>query len=84
MKKIIILLIRVYQKIFSPLKPPCCKFYPTCSTYTIQAIIRFGLLKGLLLSIKRILSCHPWSYGGYDPVPPDWPGLKDVFSVRRS
>ncbi|MBQ3022302.1 MAG: membrane protein insertion efficiency factor YidD [Clostridia bacterium] len=68
-KKIFIFLLRFYQKYISPLKKPCCRFTPTCSTYAIEAIERFGALKGLYLSIKRILRCHPFCKGGYDPVP---------------
>jgi putative membrane protein insertion efficiency factor len=75
--KIIILLISVYQhtlsrdhgwlKILSP--HGACRFYPTCSEYTRQAVIRFGVLKGLYLGFKRIFKCHPFSIGGYDPLP---------------
>lgn len=67
-KKLAINLIRIYQKI-SSLKPPVCRFYPTCSEYTKQAIIKYGIIKGLWLGIKRILKCHPFNEGGYDPVP---------------
>lgn len=68
MKKIILFFISVYQKI-SSLTPPRCRFYPTCSEYTKQAILKFGLLKGGWLGIKRICKCHPFNDGGYDPVP---------------
>ncbi|MGI6176855.1 MAG: membrane protein insertion efficiency factor YidD [Eubacterium sp.] len=64
-----VLLITFYQKFISPLKPHTCRFYPTCSTYFIQALRKYGFLKGSLLGIKRILRCHPWNPGGYDPVP---------------
>lgn len=69
MKKLVLLLIRFYQKFISPLLPPTCRFYPSCSEYTYQAIARYGLLKGGWLGIKRISRCHPWNPGGYDPVP---------------
>ena len=68
MKKIVLLLISIYQK-FSSLTPPRCRFYPTCSEYTKQAIIRHGLINGGKLAIKRICKCHPLNDGGYDPVP---------------
>ncbi len=67
-KNLAINLIRIYQKI-SSLKPPVCRFYPTCSEYTKQAIIKYGIIKGIWLGIKRILKCHPFNEGGYDPVP---------------
>lgn len=61
--------VRGYQHYLSPLKPPCCRFTPTCSEYTAQAIARFGAWRGGWLSIKRIARCHPWTPGGADPVP---------------
>ncbi|MCD6112077.1 MAG: membrane protein insertion efficiency factor YidD [Bacteroidales bacterium] len=67
--KIFIFLIRVYQLTISPLKPRTCRYTPTCSTYSIQALKKYGPFKGGYLSIKRILSCHPWGGSGYDPVP---------------
>ena len=67
-KKICLFLIKIYQKI-SSLKPPVCRFYPTCSEYTKQAILKYGVLKGCWLGIKRICRCHPFNPGGYDPVP---------------
>jgi uncharacterized protein len=69
MSKIIISLIIFYQKFISPLKPASCRFYPSCSDYAIQAIQKHGFCKGLFLAIKRILKCHPFHEGGYDPVP---------------
>lgn len=69
MKKILILFVRFYQTAISPYKKPCCKYYPTCSNYAIEAIARFGALKGSALAIYRILRCNPFSRGGYDPVP---------------
>ncbi|WP_370454568.1 membrane protein insertion efficiency factor YidD [Geobacillus sp. C56-T2] len=64
-----IALIRFYQRFLSPLKPPTCRFYPTCSNYGIEAIRRFGALRGGWLTTKRILKCHPFHPGGFDPVP---------------
>ena len=72
MKKLIskglIEIIRFYQKFISPLKGPTCRFYPTCSTYSIEAIKKYGPIKGSYLSLIRILKCHPFHPGGYDPL----------------
>ncbi|WMJ21785.1 membrane protein insertion efficiency factor YidD [Paludicola sp. MB14-C6] len=76
MKQIAIFLIRIYQKLISPLFPATCRFYPTCSAYAIQAIQRFGFLKGFYLAIKRILRCHPFCNGGLDPVPTEFHFIK--------
>ncbi|GAV24075.1 putative membrane protein [Carboxydothermus islandicus] len=69
MRKIILLLIRFYQKFVSPILGSNCRFYPTCSQYTYEAIERYGVIYGSYLGIKRILRCHPFNPGGYDPVP---------------
>ncbi len=69
MSKILIVLIVFYQKYISPLKPATCRFYPSCSDYAIQAIQKHGFYKGIFLAIRRILKCHPYHAGGYDPVP---------------
>ena len=69
MKNLLIQLIRAYRLLISPLFPPSCRFQPTCSQYAIEAVERFGALKGSWLAIKRILRCHPFHPGGYDPVP---------------
>ena len=66
--KTMILLIRFYQKFISPLVPATCRFYPTCSSYFIQALEKYGVIKGSYLGIKRILRCHPGNPGGYDPL----------------
>lgn len=68
MKLIIIYLIRFYQKFISPLKKPSCRFYPTCSEYAMQAVQKYGALKGLYKALRRILRCHPLHPGGFDPV----------------
>ena len=68
-KNIILKLIYGYRKYISPLTPPSCRYIPTCSEYAIIAIQRYGFLKGMFLAIKRILRCHPFHEGGYDPVP---------------
>jgi len=63
------MLIVGYKKVISPLLPPACRFTPTCSEYTLQALKKYGFFKGLGLGVKRILKCHPWHPGGYDPLP---------------
>ncbi|HID55277.1 TPA: membrane protein insertion efficiency factor YidD [Candidatus Poribacteria bacterium] len=68
MTKLIILLIRGYQILISPFFPPSCRFYPTCSQYSMEAISRYGPIKGGWLSLKRLLRCHPFNPGGYDPL----------------
>lgn len=62
-------LIRFYQKFISPLTPPACRYTPTCSQYAIEAIRKYGVIKGCWLAAKRIARCHPWGGSGYDPVP---------------
>ena len=62
-------LIRFYQKCISPLTPPSCRYTPTCSQYAIEAIRKYGVIKGCWLAAKRISRCHPWGGSGYDPVP---------------
>jgi len=69
MKKLFLGIIRFYQKNITPYTPAHCRFYPTCSTYAYQAISRFGAFRGGLLAVRRILRCHPFNPGGYDPVP---------------
>lgn len=68
MKSIFIGLIRFYQLFISPLFPPTCRFYPTCSQYAIEAIKKYGIVKGGWMAVKRIAKCHPFHSGGYDPV----------------
>ena len=69
MKYILIQLIRGYRLLISPLFPPTCRFQPTCSNYALTAIERFGVIKGSIMAVTRILRCHPFHPGGYDPVP---------------
>lgn len=64
-----VLLIRFYQLVISPVLPASCRYSPTCSHYTLEALKKHGLFKGGYLAVKRILSCHPWGGSGYDPVP---------------
>ncbi|MGI6537447.1 MAG: membrane protein insertion efficiency factor YidD [Caldicoprobacterales bacterium] len=68
MKRLLLTLIGMYRKIISPIFPASCRFYPTCSQYSIQAIEKYGSIKGLYLSMKRILKCNPLHPGGYDPL----------------
>lgn len=63
-----ITLIKGYRRFVSPMLPPSCRFTPSCSLYTLQAIEKYGLLKGILMGARRLLRCHPFSKGGYDPV----------------
>ncbi len=68
MKHLLIGIVRFYQVFISPLFPKTCRFYPTCSEYFIQAVRKYGALKGTWLGIKRISKCHPFNPGGYDPL----------------
>jgi putative membrane protein insertion efficiency factor len=69
MKKVLLFIIYIYQKFISPLTPATCRFYPTCSAYTKEAIEVYGPFKGGWLGLKRILKCHPFHKSGFDPVP---------------
>lgn len=71
--------IRFYRRYISPLFPPCCRYHPTCSTYALEAVMRFGPVRGTILTLARILRCHPWARGGEDPVPETF-SWKKVFS----
>ena len=70
MKSVLIFLIKLYRRFISPLKPPMyhCRFYPTCSQYAMEALKKYGAVKGSFLAVKRILKCHPFHPGGYDPL----------------
>ncbi len=70
MRHVLMLMIRLYQWILSPWLGPACRYYPSCSSYGIEAIRVHGCLRGLWMTATRILRCHPWHPGGYDPVPP--------------
>lgn len=76
MKRILLSLISFYRKCISPLTPPKCKYYPTCSCYAYDAVKKHGAAKGSALAVWRLLRCNPWSMGGIDPVP-------DKFTFRR-
>ncbi|WP_057735599.1 membrane protein insertion efficiency factor YidD [Liquorilactobacillus uvarum] len=77
MSKLLITLVRAYQKFISPFFPPSCRYYPTCSQYMLEALKKHGALKGTLMGIARLLRCHPFVRGGYDPVP-------EYFSLKRN
>ncbi|MGM0903271.1 MAG: membrane protein insertion efficiency factor YidD [Bacillota bacterium] len=72
-KRMLLALFRFYQVVISPLKPPTCRFYPTCSHYGIEAVSKHGGLKGGWLTLIRIMKCHPFHPGGFDYVPEEWP-----------
>jgi putative membrane protein insertion efficiency factor len=69
MKYALVFLIVLYQKLLSPWLPPSCRYTPSCSLYAKEALLKYGLFRGLLLAIKRLARCHPFHAGGYDPVP---------------
>lgn len=77
MKKVLIAVVSFYKKGISPLLPPSCRYYPTCSTYMIDALKKHGAILGLLMGLARILRCNPFVRGGVDPVP-------DFFTLRRN
>ena len=68
MKRMLMFLIVFYRKNISPLKKPCCRYVPTCSQYALEALEKYGAIKGTYLALRRILRCHPFSKGGYDPL----------------
>jgi len=77
--KILILPIRFYQLVVSPLLPPSCRHIPTCSQYAIEALKKHGAIKGIWLALKRLSKCHPWGTSGYDPVPAEF----RLFAFKR-
>ena len=77
MRQLLTWLVRGYQRWISPLFPPTCRYYPTCSNYMLQALAKHGAIKGVLMGIARILRCQPFVHGGVDPVP-------DHFTLRRN
>ncbi|ERL66430.1 membrane protein insertion efficiency factor YidD [Schleiferilactobacillus shenzhenensis] len=77
MRRILLAMIHFYQRYISPLTPPSCRYYPTCSNYMLQAVQKFGAVRGFLMGFARILRCNPFVKGGFDPV-------GDHFSLRRN
>lgn len=75
MRTVLKAIIRLYRLLLSPLLGPNCRFYPSCSCYAEAAIEHHGVIKGCYLAARRILRCHPWHPGGYDPVPPAAPNI---------
>jgi len=69
MRSVALFLLRFYKRFLSPLLPPMCRFEPTCSVYTMQAVDKYGALRGIWLGIRRLGRCHPFNPGGWDPVP---------------
>jgi putative membrane protein insertion efficiency factor len=69
MKYILVFFIILYQKLMSPWLPPTCRFTPSCSQYAKEALVRYGVIHGVFLAVRRVLKCHPFHAGGYDPVP---------------
>lgn len=69
MKKILIGMVKFYRVAVSPFRAPCCRYYPTCSQYALEALEKHGAIKGGYLAVRRILRCNPFHKGGYDPVP---------------
>ena len=69
LKHLIINIIKIYQRFISPFFPSSCKFSPSCSRYGIDAINKYGAIRGSFLTVKRVLKCNPWNNGGYDPIP---------------
>ncbi|GAA3026772.1 membrane protein insertion efficiency factor YidD [Tetragenococcus solitarius] len=83
MQKFFIFLIKGYQRFISPLFPPSCRYYPTCSSYMLEALKVHGAFKGMLMGISRILRCHPFAKGGIDYVPKDFSLRKNRVDKKR-
>ena len=83
MRYLFMLPIRFYRRFISPLFPPCCRYYPTCSKYALDAIERFGVIRGMYLGTCRLLRCHPWARGGVDEVPQEFRWTRIQYPISR-
>lgn len=83
MRRIMICLVRFYQKVISPYLPASCRYIPSCSNYAAECFHRFGCVRGFYLTFLRLLTCQQGSIGGYDPVPEVWDGWKESLLKRR-
>ncbi len=81
MRRVLIMLVRAYRAVLSPLKPQCCRYAPTCSQYALEALALHGALRGSWMSAARICRCHPWGGHGYDPVPREWSVIRRPSTV---
>ncbi|MFH2068301.1 MAG: membrane protein insertion efficiency factor YidD [Candidatus Omnitrophota bacterium] len=70
MERLLLVVLRIYRRLISPLLPASCRFYPSCSEYAAEAIVRYGAGKGLFMALRRLSRCHPFCAGGFDPLPP--------------
>jgi len=84
MKKVVLFLIKTYSKLISPLLGKNCRFYPTCSSYGYHAVDKLGVMKGGILTLKRILKCHPWHHGKFDDPVPDEIAWSELLLYKRS
>jgi putative membrane protein insertion efficiency factor len=83
-KVLLLFLLRGYQRLVSPLLPPACRFHPTCSAYAYEAVEEYGIARGVWLAVRRLARCHPFSRGGFDPVPPESPSSGDDAARAES
>ncbi len=81
-RRALVLLVKLYQRLVSPLLPPACRFYPSCSAYAVQALERHGAVRGSWLTVRRLSRCHPFHPGGIDPVPDLLPAVRGLPRKR--
>lgn len=82
MRQLLILLLRGYRLVISPIYGQVCRYHPSCSAYALEAVTQHGALRGSWLAARRVGRCHPWAAGGYDPVPPGTPAPAEPQSIR--